>query len=122
MYNPENFLNFLYIAWPCDPSLTFFMVFTCYSFRGVRVVVSRPTLRVEQARQLPERWFFHLPLVAGWEIFGVGLGIAGFCPEVPCLRCEREDGVFVFLGAGIIGILAARSMQSMVDRATRAAT
>jgi len=50
------------------------------------------------------------PLLAGAALFGIGWGIAGFCPggALPALGTGRIE-VIVFVAALVAGILAARA-------------
>ena len=69
---------------------------------------------------LPTRRDLDLPLIAGSAAFGVGWGIAGFCPggALPALGTGRAE-VFIFTGALLAGIFVAKFLQSaLAKRAT----
>jgi uncharacterized membrane protein YedE/YeeE len=53
-------------------------------------------------------------LIGGSAVFGIGLGIAGFCPggALPALGTGRID-VIAFVGAMLLGIFAAKYLQSL---------
>ncbi|HHY03000.1 MAG TPA: YeeE/YedE family protein, partial [Paracoccus sp.] len=53
-----------------------------------------------------------VPLVAGSALFGIGWGIAGFCPGgvIPALGLLRPEPV-VFVAAMVVGILLARILK-----------
>ena len=58
-------------------------------------------------------------LVGGSLVFGIGWGIAGFCPggALPALGTGRIE-VFIFTGALLAGIFAAKGLGAMmVNRA-----
>lgn len=81
MTNPDKVLNFLDVAGPWDPSLLLVL--------GGAVVLSAIAFHFILKRRAP-RWdgLFHLPLssaidkplVMGSALFGVGWGLAGYCP------------------------------------------
>jgi uncharacterized membrane protein YedE/YeeE len=114
MSNPAKVLNFLDIggipAGTWDASLAFVMAGAiAVTFGGFRLVLRR-------ARPfLAER--FHLPvisdldprIVAGPAIFGIGWGLAGFCPG-PALTALGfgSASAFIFVGAMFAGMVLAR--------------
>ena len=108
MANPAKVLNFFDIAGTWDPSLIFVMGgAVVVTFIGYRVVLKRPAPMLEQKFQLPTRRDLDLPLIGGAAVFGVGWGIAGFCPggALPALGTGRSE-VFVFVAALLAGIFA----------------
>jgi uncharacterized protein len=115
MANPAKVLNFFDLAGQWDPSLIFVMggalgvaaIGYRLVFRSVRKPVFGNDFAVPRSRGLD--W----PLVAGSALFGVGWGIAGFCPggAVPALGLG-EPQAFVFVGSMIAGIVAARTMRT----------
>lgn len=110
MADPQKVQNFLDITGTWDPSLAFVM--------GAAVVVTLIGYRLTFQRQAPlldER--FHLPsttaidgrLLAGAALFGVGWGLAGYCPG-PALTALPllAKGTLVFVIAMLVGILLVR--------------
>lgn len=106
MTNPSRVLAFLDLAGTWDPSALFV-------FAGA-LPVSGLAYWLARRRAAPffdER--FHLPttnaidgrLIAGAVLFGLGWGIAGFCPG-PALTAviSGQGGVFLFLGAMFAGM------------------
>jgi hypothetical protein len=71
--------------------------------------------------QLPTRRDLDLPLLAGSAVFGVGWGIAGFCPggALPALGTGRLE-VFIFVGALLVGIFAAKALQAALAKRVQA--
>jgi uncharacterized protein len=73
---------------------------------------------------------FHLPvskridrqLIGGAAVFGIGWGIAGFCPggAIPALGLGHSETP-VFLAAMIAGIVVARLLRTRLFSETRAA-
>lgn len=122
MGNPAKVVNFFDVAGTWDPSLMFVM--------GGALVVTLPGYRLVfgRARPLFGREFL-LPigrqidtrLLAGSATFGVGWGIAGFCPggALPVLGA-LDPAVWVFTGALIAGILTARLGPRLLNRPTTA--
>lgn len=122
MHNPAKVLNFFDFAGTWDPSLIFVMVGALVTtFFGYRFALKRPAPAMALAFSLPTRRDIDLPLVAGSATFGIGWGIAGFCPggALPAQGTGNLN-VFVFTAALIAGILVAKGLQSV--RAARTAT
>jgi len=121
MANPAKVLNFFDIAGTWDPSLAFVMGgAVIVAFIGYRFVLKRPAPFFAQAFQLPTRSDFDLPLIGGSAMFGIGWGIAGFCPggALPAIGTGRAE-VLIFVVALIAGIFAAKALQAMLhSRAT----
>jgi hypothetical protein len=81
MVNPARVLNFFDIAGNWDPTLLFVMGGALLStFVGYRIVFRRDRPFAAEAFHLPSRKTINLPLLAGAVIFGIGWGLAGFCP------------------------------------------
>jgi len=109
MGNPAKVLNFFDIAGTWDASLAFVM--------GGALLVTTVGYRLafKQARPIFAD-VFHLPtkgtidrkLILGSATFGLGWGIAGFCPgaSLPMVGTVNSD-VLVFVGAMIGGIILA---------------
>jgi uncharacterized membrane protein YedE/YeeE len=81
MIDPARVLGFLDVAGAWDPSLAFTM--------GGALLVTVPCFGIARRQlgpwaaggfQWPTRTDIDVPLVAGAVLFGVGWGIAGFCP------------------------------------------
>ena len=81
MANPKKVLGFLDVAGNWDASLMLVMggavAVTLVAFR---FVLARPKPMFAEKFHLPEKKHIDVPLVAGAAIFGVGWGIAGYCP------------------------------------------
>ena len=110
MANPAKVLAFLDIAGDWDPTLAFVM--------GGAIVAAFPAFRWAKRRAHPllgDKWFIpersdiDTRLVAGAAIFGIGWGLAGFCPGpgLAALGLAPEQAL-TFVIAMIVGALAYR--------------
>lgn len=114
MANPAKVLNFFDIAGTWDPSLAFVMggalVVTAL---GYRIVLRRPTPRLGEVFHLPTLARVDPSLIAGSAAFGIGWGIAGFCPggALPAIG-TLDPAVLTFTGAMIAGILGAKAFKA----------
>jgi hypothetical protein len=114
MANPAKVLNFFDVAGTWDPSLAFVMGgAVIVTFFGYRYLLNRPAPFMSASFQLPTRRDLDLPLIGGSAAFGIGWGIAGFCPggALPALGTGQLD-VFIFTAALLAGIFVAKAMQS----------
>lgn len=114
MANPAKVLNFFDLAGTWDPSLAFVMGGALLvTAIGYRFVLQRSAPRLDTVFHLPTRKDIDLPLVAGSATFGVGWGIAGFCPggAIPALGSGRAE-VAIFMVALVVGILTAKAIRS----------
>ena len=114
MANPAKVLNFFDLAGTWDPSLAFVMGGALLvTAIGYRFVLQRSAPRLGTVFHLPTKTDIDLPLVAGSATFGVGWGIAGFCPggAIPALGTGRAE-VVIFMAALIVGILTAKAIRT----------
>lgn len=121
MANPAKVLNFFDIAGSWDPSLIFVMGGALMvTFLGYRLVLRRPAPVLVPRFDLPTNRKLDARLLGGAAVFGIGWGIAGFCPggALPALGTGRTE-VFVFVAAMLAGIFAARAVLTLT--ATRTA-
>jgi len=110
MANPAKVINFFDVAGTWDPSLLLVMVSAlAVTFVGYRVVFRRPEPLFETVFSVPTSRRIDRPLVIGSTTFGIGWGIAGFCPggAIPALGTGLPE-VFIFCAAMITGILMAK--------------
>lgn len=119
MINPAKVLNFFDLAGTWDPSLAFVMAGALtVAIPGYRLVLARRAPRFEPKFQLPDTKLIDMRLVAGSAVFGIGWGIAGFCPggALPALGMLRPEPL-AFVAALICGLLIARGVNSLIARA-----
>ena len=114
MSDPAKVLNFLDLGgiasgnW--DPSLAFVMAgAVAVTFVGFRFVLQRSRPLFAERFHLPTKRELDLRIVAGPAIFGVGWGLAGFCPG-PALTALGfgSRAAFIFVAAMLTGMWLAR--------------
>lgn len=123
MMNPAKVLNFFDIAGNWDPSLAFVMGGAlAVAIPGYWVVLRQRAPRFAPAFQLPDTKLIDAKLVTGSAIFGIGWGIAGFCPggALPAVGTFRPEAL-AFVAALIGGIVIARGLKALSIRASQAA-
>ena len=113
MMNPAKVLGFLDITGDWDPTLAFVM--------GGALIVALPATMLARRRarpvlaerfDLPARKTIDLPLIAGAALFGLGWGLAGFCPGPAFAALSTGLGqVGLFVVAMLAGTLVFRATQ-----------
>lgn len=120
MANPAKVLNFFDVAGHWDPSLAFVMggALTVTAI-GYRIVLGRGKPVLAERFSLPTARAITTPLIAGSAIFGLGWGLAGFCPGglLPVLAIGRTEPLIFFAGM-IAGLIAARLLQRRIAAAS----
>jgi uncharacterized membrane protein YedE/YeeE len=114
MANPAKVLNFFDIVGTWDPSLIFVMGGALVTtFIGYKLVFGRTAPVFESGFSVPTNRTIDARLIGGSAVFGIGWGIAGFCPggALPALGTGRWE-VFAFTAALIAGIFLAKFIQS----------
>ena len=88
----QNFLDFAAIpAGTWDPSLAFVLGgATIVTFIGYRIVLKQPKPLFDTQFHLPHKTNIDAAILVGPAVFGIGWGLAGFCP----------GPAFVALGSG----------------------
>lgn len=113
MADPQKVLNFLDLAGPWDPSLAFVM--------AGAIAVAAPGFRLVLRRRSPlAAPAFHVPptsapvdrrLLLGSAVFGIGWGLAGFCPGPALVSLGlAAPGTLAFVAAMVAAIAAATSL------------
>ena len=123
MANPAKVLNFFDIAGSWDPSLIFVMAGALLTTAlGYRLVFgARKTPVFDSKFHLPINKAIDARLLTGSATFGIGWGIAGFCPggAIPALGFGGVT-VIAFVGAMMIGIVMARSVDALRHKPAKA--
>ena len=110
MANPAKVINFFDVAGTWDPSLAFVMGgAVIVTFFGYRWVLARSAPVFELSFDVPSNRKLDARLLTGSAIFGVGWGIAGFCPggALPALG-TFDSQVIMFVASLVAGMLATR--------------
>lgn len=105
MINPARVIGFLDVAGRWDPTLGFVMAGALAVTMPLFPVVLRRGKPVWSGKfYLPTNLAIDRPLVLGAAIFGVGWGLAGFCPG-PALAgtVSGNAGVYLFVIAMLAG-------------------
>ena len=119
MANPAKVLGFLDLAGRWDPSLAFVMVGAiAVAVGGFALAGGRPTTLLGTPLQLPTTRVIDARLIGGALLFGVGWGLAGFCPG-PALVALGAGQVkaLVFVAAMLAGMVAFEAIESARSRA-----
>jgi len=106
MIDPAKVLAFLDLAGRWDASLAFVMAAAVLvAGAGFRLARGRAAPLLDDRFRGPERSALDRPLIFGALLFGVGWGLAGFCPgpAVTALALGRLEP-FVFVAAMLAGM------------------
>ena len=106
MANPAKVLGFLDLAGAWDPSLGFVMAgaiaVAAIAFAGAK---KRTMSFLGSTMKLPDSRDIDRRLVIGSVLFGIGWGVAGFCPGPGLVALGMgEIKALVFVGAMLAGI------------------
>ena len=106
MTQPQKVIGFLN-PWDWDPSLLFVMLGAVgIHLLSYPIVRRRPSPLLDTKWHIPTRKDISTRLILGSAIFGIGWGLAGFCPG-PALTSLASGDVrsVLFVGAMIFGML-----------------
>lgn len=115
MANPAKVLNFLDIAGTWDPSLAFVMAGAIAVATPGFWLVRRRTAPIVDAQFYvpPADAPIGRPLVIGAAVFGIGWGLAGFCPGPALVSLPlAAPGTVVFVVAMLAAIAAGAFQQT----------
>lgn len=108
MTQPSKVIGFLDFGGNWDPSLAFVMGGAILVHAvAYRLVSGRSSPLFALSFQIPTRRSIDAPLVLGAVLFGLGWGLAGYCPG-PALSSlvAGQTGTLVFVGALTLTMLA----------------
>lgn len=114
MANPEKVQNFLDFAGTWDPSLAFVMGgAVVIAFIGYRLAFRRGAPLLDSEFHVPTKTSIDGRLLAGSAVFGIGWGLAGFCPG-PALTSLllAAKGTLIFVPAMIVGLGLAKLLST----------
>ena len=116
MTNPAKVLGFLDLAGPWDPSLALVMAGAiAVGLAAFALARRRETSLLGLELKLPASRRIDRRLIGGSLLFGIGWGVAGFCPGPALVALgmgEAKAAVFVasmLLGMGVFELLELRS-------------
>jgi len=110
MTSPAVVQGFLDVAGAWNPTLLFVMAGgVTVTFTGYRLIWPRGRPLWAGGFQLPAAKAIDAPLLSGAAIFGMGWGLAGYCPgpAVVSLSSGRAE-VWVFVAAMLVGMTGVR--------------
>lgn len=121
MTDPSKVLGFLDLTGEWDPSLAFVMGGALLVGSLIfPVVIKRPKAMLGDVMRLPTATQIDRRLVFGGLTFGVGWGLAGYCPG-PALASLAQGGVkpLIFVLAMLVGMAVFEMLERMKHRAVR---
>jgi uncharacterized membrane protein YedE/YeeE len=121
MTRPAKVLAFLDVTGRWDPSLAFVMLgaVAVHSI-AYRIIRGRPTPLYAPEFFVPSRRTIDFKLIAGAALFGIGWGLAGYCPGpgIASLGAAAPTAV-VFVLALIAGLFVTGKWEARQSRAGR---
>ena len=107
MGNPAKVQNFLDFFGTWDPSLAFVMIGAiAVAFVAFMFAKRRKTALLGEPMQLPTSSAIDARLLIGSAMFGIGWGLAGFCPGPALMNLlTMHSEVVIFVAAMIVGML-----------------
>lgn len=118
MANPAKVLGFLDLAGPWDPSLALVMAGAiAIASIAFGVAGRRPLSLLGQEIKLPASRTVDRRLVAGSLLFGIGWGIAGFCPGPALVALGMGEGKAVVF---VVAMLAGMGAFELLERRANA--
>jgi uncharacterized membrane protein YedE/YeeE len=115
MTQPAKVIGFLDFAGNWDPSLAFVMLGAvglhslCY-----RLLASGPSSRTASAISLLRRKEIDFRLIGGSSLFGLGWGIAGFCPGPALTSLASGNVPVVIFSAGMIAGIVSFDLKEII--------
>jgi uncharacterized protein len=106
MANPAKVLGFLDLAGHWDPSLAFVMAGAiAVGALAFSLTARRPTTLLGEPMRLPPTRPIDTRLVVGSVLFGIGWGLAGFCPGPAIVALGMGQGkAVIFMAAMLTGM------------------
>jgi uncharacterized protein len=123
MTDPGKVIGFLDVAGLWDPSLAFVMAGALLvGFFAFRLAGRRATSFLGGAMQLPRTRDIDNRLVAGSALFGIGWGLAGFCPGPALVSFgSGQEKAAIFVAAMLGGMLIYTAADRLIHEPRRRA-
>lgn len=123
MINPSKVLNFLDIFGNWDPSLMFVMGGgLIVNVLATWMILKRPAPVLHDFFHVPARKDIDWKLVSGAGLFGIGWGLAGYCPGPLVTSLSFVDGsILSIVLAYIVGTIATKLVLKKLDHSKHAA-
>ncbi len=115
MTNPAKIIGFLDFTGKWDPSLVFVMLGAIFvSFFAFRIAEKKSSTVLGQPISIPSKKDLDARLIAGSAIFGIGWGLAGYCPG-PGLASIATGGLqpILFVIAMLVGMALYEALQNL---------
>ena len=114
MTDPSKIIGFLDLAGPWDPSLALVMGgAVAVGFVAFRVARRRTAAFLGGAMHLPTARQIDRRLVVGSLVFGIGWGLAGYCPGPAVVSVGMgQDKAIVF----VVAMLAGMAIYELIER------
>ena len=112
MINPAKVLNFLDLTGYWDPTLIFVMGGAlATTFLGYKIILRRTNPLFDERFYIPTRNDLDGSLIFGAVLFGLGWGIAGFCPG-PAIAAltSLQPEPFVFVVSMALGMFVTKTV------------
>ena len=122
MSDPGKVIGFLDVAGAWDPSLAFVMA-GAILVGAVAFALARRRAQafLGAAMHLPQRRDIDLQLVAGAIVFGIGWGLAGFCPGPALVSFgSGNDKAAIFVAAMLAGMVIFHAAERLIHEPRRA--
>lgn len=121
MTDPGKVLGFLDVAGAWDPSLALVMGgAVAVGLVAFRIAGKRARTFLGAALHLPHARDIDLRLVAGSALFGVGWGLAGFCPGPGLVSFGAgQEKAAIFVAAMLGGMLVYQALDKLVHEPRR---
>lgn len=106
MADPSKVLNFLDLNGDWDPSLAFVMGGAIFvGFIGFHFALNRQKSLLGETVHLPVATHIDRRLIFGSVVFGIGWGLAGYCPGPAIVSLATgSPKAIIFVGAMLVGM------------------
>ncbi|MCW8884528.1 MAG: YeeE/YedE family protein [Motiliproteus sp.] len=120
MIDPARVVGFLNLAGAWDPTLALVMIGALgVNIPATSLILDRNQPLLDRRFHLPSAKQIDLRLIAGSVLFGIGWGLAGYCPGPLLASVSFVDGAIIaMLAAYLMGTVIARWLMASVPVGT----